>query len=177
MSVIYLLSSLPMLRLDAPSAVTPEAFLSACRDQLSAADAAAAEALLTGAACDHPFVAAWRDRDTILRNAVARQRARLAGDDASRWLRPASGCDTRIETQVEEAFNQPDPLRREKALDQIRWMIAEELQGPDPLDVKGVFAYAVKLAILARWAALTPEQGQNTFDRLTEIPLTFNSGD
>ncbi|MBP7638565.1 MAG: DUF2764 family protein, partial [Kiritimatiellae bacterium] len=160
MSVIYLLSSLPLLRFDTPPALAPEAFLSACRDQLGAADAAAAEALLTGTACDHPFVAAWRDRDTILRNAVARQRARQAGADASRWLRPANGCDTRIESLVEEAFDEPDPLRREKALDKIRWLIVEELQGPDPLDVKGVFAYAVKLALLARWTALTPEQGQ-----------------
>jgi len=115
MSVIYLLSSLPLLRFDTPPALAPEAFLSACRDQLAAADAAAAEALLTGTACDHPFVAAWRDRDTILRNAVARQRARLAGAEASRWLRSAQGCDTRIESLVEDAFDEPDPLRREKA--------------------------------------------------------------
>jgi hypothetical protein len=78
---------------------------------------------------------------------------------------------------VEDAFDEPDPLRREKALDKIRWRVAEELQGPDPLDVRGVFAYAVKLALLARWAALTPEQGQTAFDRLTEIPLTLNTGE
>ena len=177
MSVIYLLSSLPLLRFDAAPALATEAFLSACRDQRGAADAAAAEALLTGTACDHPFVATWRDRDTILRNAVARQRARLAGADASRWLRPAHGCDTRIESLVEDTFDEPDPLRREKALDKIRWLVAEELQGPDPLDVRGVFAYAVKLALLARWAALTPEQGLASFDRLTEIPLTLNTGE
>ena len=177
MSVIYLLSSLPLLRFDTPPALAPDAFLSACRDQLGVADAAAAEALLTGTACDHPFVAAWRDRDTILRNAVARQRARLAGTEASRWLRHAQGCDTRIESLVEDAFDEPDPQRREKALDKIRWLIVEELQGPDPLDVKGVFAYAVKLALLTRWAALTPEQGVATFDRLTEIPLTLNTGE
>ena len=177
MSVIYLLSSLPLLRFDAPPALAPAAFLSACHDQLGTADAAAAEALLTGTACDHPFVAAWRDRDTILRNAVARQRARQAGSDASRWLRSAQGCDTLIESLVEDAFDEPDPLRREKALDKIRWRVAEELQGPDPLDVRGVFAYAVKLALLARWAALTPEQGQTAFDRLTEIPLTLNTGE
>ncbi len=77
MSVIYLLSSLPTLQLDAPAPITTEAFVAACRDQFSAADAAAAEALLTDAACDHPFVTTWRDRDTILRNAAAYQRARL----------------------------------------------------------------------------------------------------
>ncbi|MGI6390243.1 MAG: hypothetical protein ACOX7Q_08600 [Kiritimatiellia bacterium] len=128
MSVIYLLSSLPTLQLDAPAPITTEAFVAACRDQLSAADAAAAEALLTDAACDHPFVTTWRDRDTILRNAAAYQRARLAGTDASRWLRPEQGCDTRIGNLVEDAFDEKDPLQREKALDRIRWLVAEELQ-------------------------------------------------
>jgi len=175
MSVIYLLSSLPTLQLDAPAPITTEAFVAACRDQLSAADAAAAEALFTDAACDHPFVTTWRDRDTILRNAAAYQRARLAGTDASRWLRPEQGCDTRIGNLVEDAFDEKDPLQREKALDRIRWLVAEELQGPDPLNVENVFAYAVKLAIVDRWTARTPEQGQAAFDRLTEIPLTLNT--
>ena len=93
MSVIYLLSSLPTLQLDAPAPITTEAFVAACRDQISAADAAAAEALLTDAACDHPFVT-WRDRDTILRppptSSASGQHRRF------RWLRPEQGCDTRI---------------------------------------------------------------------------------
>ena len=177
MSALYLLASLPLLRFDSPPALAPEPFLEACRDQLGAADAAAAEALLHNTPCGHTYVTAWRDRDTILRNEVARQRARRTGTEPDPWLRPAQGCDTFIETLVEDAFDEPDPLRREKALDLIRWQIAEELQGPDPLDVRGVFAYAVKLAILVRWTALTPEPGQAAFDRLTEIPLPFNTGE
>ena len=169
MSVIYLLSSLPTLQLDAPAPITTEAFVAACRDQLSAADAAAAEALLTDAACDHPFVTTWRDRDTICAMPPPTS-ARLAGTDASRWLRPEQGCDTRIGNLVEDAFDEKDPLQREKALDRIRWLVAEELQGPDPLNVKNVFAYAIKLAIVARWTARTPEQGQAAFDCLTETP-------
>lgn len=166
MSLIYLLSSLPMLNLGAAPGVTPETFRQACRDQLSASDAATAEALLDGAPAAHPFAAAWQDKETILRNAVARLRAKASGKDAARWLRHAQGSDCQIEALAEDAFQEADPLQRERELDKIRWLAAEELQGPDPLGVRAVFAYAVKLAIATRWASLDAAQGQAVFDRL-----------
>jgi hypothetical protein len=171
MSLLYLISSLPMLTPDAPPALAPEKFLEACREQLAPSDAEAAEALLRGEPSGHLFVAAWRDKDAILRNAAARERARASGADASRWLRPVSGCDSRVEGLVEDAFNEPDPLTREKALDHIRWLLAEELQGPDPFSLSVVLAYAVKLAILARRSSLDKAKGQSAFDRLTALPL------
>ena len=177
MSLLYLLSSLPMLSFDAAPAITPAKFLEACHEQLSAADAEAAEALLRGEPSGHPFVAAWKDKDTILRNAAARERARLSGKEADRWVRPAQGCDGQIESLVEDAFQESDPLKKEKELDKARWLIAEELQGPDPLSVKVVFAYAVKLAILSRWGALGKDRGRQTFDRLTQIPINLDAGD
>ena len=174
MSLIYLISSLPLLSFDAAPGMTPDRFVEACREQLGAADAAAAEALLRGEPSGHAFAAAWHDKETILRNAVARARARRAGAEVSRWERPARGCDSLIESLVEDAFQEPDPLTCEKALDRARWKIAEELQGPDPLDLKAVFAYAVKLAILSRWSALSAERGQQAFDRLTQVPIALN---
>ena len=174
MSLLYLISSLPMLRFDAAPGMTPDTFVEACREQLGEADAAAAEALLRGETSGHAFVAAWKDKETILRNAAARERARRAGAEASRWERPAQGCDSLIESLVEDAFQEADPLACEKALDKVRWKIAEELQGPDPLDIRAVFAYAVKLAILSRWTSLSASRGQQTFDRLTQVPIVLN---
>ncbi len=173
MSLIYLISSLPMLSFDARPSITSSKFVEACREQLSAAEATAAEALLSGGSSAHPFVAAWRDKDAILRNAVAEQRARLAGKEASRWLHPVQGCDSRIESLVEDAFQENDPLKREKELDKARWLIVEELQGFDPLDINVIFAYAVKLAILFRWFSLNADQGRQTFETLTKVPLTL----
>ncbi|MDR2849565.1 MAG: DUF2764 family protein [Verrucomicrobiota bacterium] len=171
MSSLYLIASLPMLSLDAAPGVTPGAFLAACREQLGAADAEAAEALLAGRPLAHPFVEAWTDKEALLRNAAARQRARASGGDAARWLRPAQGCDTRIEAGVEEAFQEGDPLKREKALDRLRWTLLDELQGCDPLSVRVVFAYAAKLALAARRAALDPAKGSAVFDTLTAKPI------
>jgi hypothetical protein len=174
MSLLYLLPSLPMLRFDAAPGITPAKFVETCREQLGAVDAAAAEALLSGQPSDHPFVALWQDKEAILRNAVARERARLAGSDPARWTRPTRGCDSQIESEVEDAFLESDPLNRERELDKVRWLIADELQGPDPLTVRAVFAYAVKLAIVNRWGGLNAEKGRSTFDALTQVPLHLN---
>jgi len=177
MSLLYLLASLPMLNFDAAPALAPAQFLEACREQLGAADAATADALLRGEACSHPFAAAWKDKDTILRNAAARQRARRSGKEADRWLRPAQGCDCQIESLVEDAFQEPDPLKREKELDKIRWLITEGLQGTDPLDIKVVFTYALKLAVLSRWRALSPDQGRASFQKLTQTSINLGTGE
>ena len=173
MSLIYLLSSLPMLSFDAVPGITPAQFVETCREQLSAPDAATAEALLYGQPVNHASLATWQNKEVILRNAVARQRARIAGQDAARWTRPAHGCAVWIENEVEAAFQEADPLKRELELDKVRWMIADELQGFDPLTVEAVFAYAVRLAIVTRWAGLNAEQGQQTFSTLTEVPMTL----
>ena len=167
MSTYYLISSLPMLSLDSQPLITAEAFLEACQAQLKAEDADAAEALLRNTPSQHPFVLAWRDKDTILRNAIARARARLADMDAERWIRPTEGCDTCIALLVDDAFEQPDPLKREKELDEARWTLAESLQGYDPMGVSVALGYAIKLTLALRWANLNVDAGRETFEQLT----------
>lgn len=173
MSRIYLLSTLPMLRRDSAPGITPEAFLAACREQLSAPDAQAVEALLKGTEADHPFVRLWRDRDAILRNTVARERARAAGKDVSKWLRPTQGCDLRLQHLVEAALQEKNPLLKEQALDQARWITAEELAGPDPLSENRIFTYAIQLAIVVRWQARKADKGREAFEALTDVPITL----
>lgn len=166
MSTYYLISSLPMLSLDSRPLITAEAFVEACRAQLNVADADAAEALILNTPSQHPFVLAWRDKDAILRNAIARARARLAGTDAERWLRPTEGCDTCIDLLVDEAFEQSDPLKREHELNDARWLIAESLQGYDPMSVSVAVGYAIKLTLAWRWSKLNADQGLATFEQL-----------
>lgn len=167
MSTYYLISSLPMLSLDSQPLITAEAFVEACRAQLNAEDADAAEALLRNTPSQHPFVLAWRDKDAILRNAIARARARLTDTDAERWIRPTEGCDTGIDLLVDDAFEQPDPLKREKEIDEARWLIAESLQGYDPMSVSVALGYAIKLTLALRWANLNANVGRETFEQLT----------
>ena len=174
MSIYYLIASLPTLDLETAPAITPDAFAQLCHEQLALAEADAAEALVAGREAPHPFVRDWRDRDTLLRNAAARQRAARRTTDPEPYQKPTSGCDLRIERDVEAAFQSADPLQRERQLDRIRWRVADELQGPDPMTPRAALAYAVKLRLACRWAALTPGAGRAAAARLLDIPIDLN---
>jgi Protein of unknown function (DUF2764) len=167
MSTYYLISSLPMLSLDQPPLIAAAAFLEACQAQLGAAEASAAEAIIRNTPSSHPFVLAWRNKDTLVRNAIAEARARAANIEPDRWLRPTDGCDPCIDELVEEAFEETDPLKRERELDAARWRIAEELQGVDPMGVNVALGYAIKLTLAFRWAHLNADKGRAAFEQLT----------
>jgi hypothetical protein len=170
MSRYYLIASLPLLSLEHAPGITAEYFLAECRAHLGGADADAAEALMMGKPSEHSFVKAWRAKDTLLRNAIVKARARATGSDPAQWLRPAQEYDTQIERLAENAFQEPNPIRQERMLDKARWAMVEELQGLDPMDGNVVLAYAVKLSLALRWAALDAAVGQETFNTLTRLP-------
>jgi hypothetical protein len=163
-SYYFLISSLPRVTLDSAPSMDIGSFRSLCSDHLSASDLQALAAVLDGdmevAADAHPFVDQWRSRDTQLRNACARLRAARRHEDAGSSLRTHTGFDVGLEDGVDEAFNQRDPMRRERALDSIRWRVLDELSGPDPFASEVVFAYGLKLKLAERWAALDDEAGQ-----------------
>ena len=78
----------------------------------------------------------------------------------------------RIEQGVAAAFEQPDPLMRERALARLRWQAIEVLQGIQPLAPEVVLAYAVKLRLLTRWTLLDEEIAQARLDALVRLPST-----
>ena len=198
MAADYLVSSLQPLALDGPPPYTAEQFLGLCRGQLSAADVAALETLLVPASSSpssafgspssasglanasasvlsdassrhrNRILARWLDLDTQLRNAIAAERARLHGQDAARWRRPAEGCSLFWANRAAAAFQEKDPARRERLLDQVRWDAAGELTPPTaPLSAAAVFTYAIRLAIVLRRAARDTAAGNDAFTRLT----------
>jgi len=161
MSCYYLIASLPRLTLEGNPPLSPEDFKSRCHAQLSRRDATVAERLCDGPdflngdiLAGHPFEAAWQAREIQLRNAIARARAARRRTDAVGSIRAHTGFDVYIEDAVESAFDLPTPLDREKALDRLRWTILDELAGVAPFAPSVVLAYAVKLRLARRWAAL-----------------------
>jgi hypothetical protein len=177
MSCYYLIASLPSLKLTQPPPMTPEAFKALFISQLNERDGKALERLCNGpdygdgrTAAAHPFVAAWQSREIQLRNAVARSRAERRKTDAAGSLRPHTGFDTFIEDAVEDAFDLPDPLTREQALDRLRWKILDELAGFDPFATPVVLAYVVKLRIAQRWSALNTDKALKRVDAALSAP-------
>jgi hypothetical protein len=149
MSVDYIVSSLPALQFDAPAPIEWEKFVEACGGKVPE--------------CDK-----WRDLETQLRNASAAERARLAGQDPAKWRRPAAGCALYWTNRVTAAFQEKDPAKRERLLDQVRWDAAGELTpAASPLSAAAAFTYAIRLAISIRRSALVAEAGNEVFNRLT----------
>lgn len=181
MNLEYFISSLPMLLEDEPAKVPPEGFAALCAEQLPPELAGAALEMLAicqpvpampgagprTAPSRHPFVTAWRDADTQLRNAIAAERARRRGDSSRPQPREASGCSPWLSQAVSSAFAAKDPLSREAALDSIRWRILDEMQGVSPFSEAAILAYAGKLALNARRHSISADAGMGNFLALT----------
>ena len=66
------------------------------------------------------------------------------------------------------AFQEKDPAKRERLLDQVRWDAAGDLTpAASPLSAAAAFTYAIRLAISIRRAALGTDAGNEVFNRLT----------
>ena len=171
MSYYFLVSSLPGIALDAKPALSLDAFRSTCDDHLVERDRQALDAVLSDKAETgllHPFSTEWFARETQLRNASAKLRAAKRQEDAGSFLKTHTGFDVGLEDSVEEAFNQASPLDRERALDQLRWRILDDLAGTEPFGASAVLSYGLKLRMTERWAAMDAEQGQQRIGEAVE---------
>jgi len=163
MSLTYLIASLPFLQFGNPPTLQPEELLRIARDHLSPADWETLKDLLEtgGQQAPHSFARQWRNLETQIRNAIASARAQRLKRPVEPYLKSVSGTlRLDIPTAVEEAFQTPSPLERERKLDRCRWRLLEEMAGPDPFTLEALFAYALRLRIAIRWANLQPETGE-----------------
>lgn len=170
MPYYYLIASLPMLTLGQVPALGEDAFRERCRSQLAPADAEAVEDVFIsgGERVEHDFLAAWRPRETRLRNAVVRVRAQRLARAPDPFLRPEQGFDVHTLRAVAAAFHQPSPLDREFELDRFRWQVLDELAGPAPFTASAVLAYAFKLRLALRWSRLEAVRGRQVVESLVE---------
>lgn len=166
MSLGYLLASLPMLDYGRAPRLTAEAFAEACAAALSEKDAACAAALVRGEACDHPAARRWQALEAAIDGAVGRRRLARRGQGAGAFAPPETdACPVWLTRLVDAAFEgAPDPLAREEALDRARWAAADELGGFDPMARGQVFAYAVRLRLALRRAALDADKGRGRLE-------------
>jgi len=157
----YLLAGLPAPRLGATPPIEIDAFLDGCRRFLSEertrelASAAGDAAGARSSAAARTW-AAWNDRldDQIVRQRCARDRR-----DPRPYLRASDGLRLDLVEAVAEAFEAPHPGARERALDELRWRLADELAGTAPLGFEALYARAVQLGIAWRWARWDVDAG------------------
>lgn len=170
-SYYYLVSSLPLLRLEESPPFSSAAFLDTCREQLSPArfDALQRVVLIPGdgkVCCEAERL--WEAWETELRNSLVRRRASALDLDPVSWIRPTSEVWVQLDRQVEEAMNARDPWQRELALDRLRWQQLSDLEAGHSFDFDKVVIYRLQLLLVEKRAAYALERGSESRDRLLE---------
>lgn len=169
MNYYYLAASLPMLFLGRTPLIGEEDFLALCREHLAPEDMEGLESLWFrgGEGSAHAFVAAWRGRETALRNAIVEARAARLGRDAAPYLREAEPGLPAIRA-VGEAFGRATPAEREFELDRFRWQTVEEVAGLDIFSGAAVLGYGLKLRMAHRWAGMAAETGRKRLEETVD---------
>jgi hypothetical protein len=172
----YLLAALPTPREGTAPAVSREAFLDACRGFVSEerlADLAVALGLpaeRAGRESDRPHVghdpatAAWLDLSAQVDDAVVLARSARARRDPNPYLKRPAGYRVDVAEAVAKAFGLPDPAARERALDALRWRLADELAASAPDGFPALLARAVQVRLAGRAAGWDRDAGWATLE-------------
>lgn len=164
----YLTSSLPALSLEAPPPLSPDEFRFKCQGVLNRGDLAELDLVLAGRAAEgrSAFARAWAGGDAQIRNTAAKMRGAKLGVEAKPFLKSHPGYAVWLDKEVSDALAKASPLARETGLDRTRWKFAEDLARADATGLPAVLAFAVKLALAARWAAMKEEAGRARLEQL-----------
>lgn len=170
----FFLSSLPEIRDGVPPTWTMAIFLSEAERNLSVSDYAVLQSLAENRPSTHPYVRAWFDFETQLRNACVRIRASRNGVDPNPFLHAHEAMDGSLDRRVQAAFQSPDPLSREHALNALRLEWLSSLP-EDPFSLESVLAYFLRLRIAEQDASLNAEVGQKRLRALADQIPDFRS--
>ena len=164
----YLTSSLPALSLEAPPPFTPDEFRFKCQGVLGKADQAELDLVLAGRAAEgrSAFARAWAGADAQIRNTAAKARGAKLGVEAKPFLKCHPGYAVWLDKEVGDALAKASPLARETGLDLARWKFVEDLARADASGLPAVLAFAVKLMLATRWAAMKEEAGRERLEQL-----------
>jgi hypothetical protein len=88
------------------------------------------------------------------------------GVEAKPFLKSHPGYAVWLDKEVTDALAKASPLAREMGLDLARWKFVEDLARADASGLPAVLAFAVKLMLAARWAAMNEEAGRARLEQL-----------
>jgi hypothetical protein len=157
---IYLISSLPMLHFGAKPPFSFERFLGICQGLISdeeikaLKDSVQVEGVTGYGGPGAATLRKWYTFDVALRNELAKIRASRKHLDPAKYLRHYAYVEPDISHSALNVHRNPSILDAEKALDQERWHMLEELSYGHYFDMDYLFIYAQKLLILERWEAI-----------------------
>lgn len=168
MSLYYLVASLPHLSFGERPPFSLERFRFLLSGQLSEDQEHDLDLTLTARPGGvDPFVDEWAQAADVVVQAQASLRLARAcrrGTECSPPPLPAHPAARRMQA----AFELASPLETEQAVDLVRWALLDDLTLNRHFEFRQVLAYAVRLAILERWAALDDETGRTRVESMID---------
>jgi hypothetical protein len=159
-----------MLKWNEPPALSSAEFLEQAQAHLSAADYAelVAVSLLPSEAPVSRASRFWSNLDTYIRNALVRTQPAAGSADKAQWLRHEADVYPGMKAQLDEAMAAPDPLQRERLLDELRWDALDEALVGHEFGFATLVVYRLRLLLAEKWAAMTAEQGLRLLKELAD---------
>lgn len=157
----YLISTLPLLRLEEVPPLSSADFLEAVRAHLPAERVADLEALAGTPPVPEfcPAARRWNEIEIYIRNYVLRNRGDTDRRRIEEWTRQEEDVFPGINPQLDDAINAANPLERERRLDRIRWNWLEAARFARPFEIDALAVYRLWLLIAEKWAAVVPDLG------------------
>lgn len=147
-----------MLHFAAKPPVTSAAFMWSCQEVVSGEVLETLRGILGGAeykdSTANPTLARWRAFDIALKNELVKVRAERKHVDPAKFMRAGGETDLSTNHIAINAYRALNPHESERILDAGRWRALDELASGHSFDLDSLFVYAVKLAILEKWALI-----------------------
>ncbi len=112
----------------------------------------------------------WYSWETNLRNAVVHNADTPDGHECEKNVRQEKDAFSEILKGVQDAFAAADPMKREKALDRMRWDKVDGLESGHQFDFDKLCLYKIKIMILEKWMGREKRKGEDVLSSaLNEI--------
>lgn len=124
------------------------------------------------------FLREYFEFDRQLRNAVAVRNSEQLGKDPAAYTIGTNSEDFEERTGIRSIFAKTDLLEKEKAMDRLRWDMANGINTFHYFDMDVILAFLVKASIVERWNRMDAATGTEMFEKLVkEVTGTFKGID
>ena len=162
---VFLLTSFPTLDFDSPAPLGFEEVFTRCADHLSESDLQELEGV-----CSRPpegsssFAHQWqRVWETIQAKNKTERLAKIPSMAQEKEISPSHHPDSQLRSDLEVAWAETDPLKRETALLKSEWNWLESKRRLSPFSLDDLFGYALQLRLLERKDSWEEAAGETQF--------------
>jgi hypothetical protein len=169
-SLYYLVSSLPLLTLEEKPPFTTEDYLDMCKTFITEQQMHELSELNLApnydSAINSKTINNWYEWETCLRNSVTKIRSSVFNKDFSSFLRYEKNYFSEIDKGVQEAYSTNNPLKKEDAIDKLRWTSLDTLEATHQFDFGKLCIYKIRLMLSEKRMKRSEDKGKKNLDNI-----------